>query len=105
MLLKQFSCLILTILLFTCVGFGQEQVNKSVKKTTEATAEQQIMKSVEMQKEQTELTQIQADKVKSVPVSARRKEVILDQSKKTSMEQMHKINKAMRKSMMRHKHL
>jgi predicted Mrr-cat superfamily restriction endonuclease len=88
--LKRLLGILILILLFTGRGFSQEQEVKTQKTVTTTSA--QDPKKVTT-----------SDPVKSVPVTDKNLEAIRLQNRKVTMEQMHTINKAIRKSMTIHK--
>ncbi len=79
------------ILFIPIHGFGQEKVVKSEDKTDPAKVLQ------DRQQKKPDII------IKSVPVTSKTMDAIRQQNKKVTMEQMHTINKAMRKSMTVHK--
>lgn len=87
---------LLAVLVFSLAlpiyGLGQEKVVKSTDKTDPA----KVLQDNQQKKK--------ADMIKSVPITAKTMEALRLQNKKVTMDQMHKINKAMRKSMTIHKH-
>lgn len=72
-------------------GFGQEKVVQSEVKADTAKV---LQENVQQKK---------TEQIKSVPITNKNMEAIRMQNKKTTMEQMHTINKAIRKSMTIHK--
>lgn len=88
--MKRLLGILFLIFLFIGRGFGQEQVVKTQKAETSASKQEQ-------QKV------IKPDSVKTVPVTDKNLEAIRLQNRKVTMEQMHTINKAIRKSMTIHK--
>jgi hypothetical protein len=82
------------ILLFALpfCGFGQEKVVQTEVKTDTAKV---LQENVQQKKK---------EQIKSVPITNKNIEAIRMQNKKATMEQMHTINKAIRKSMTIHKH-
>ncbi len=114
--------LIVLVLVSTGVGYGQTEVSRSLEKaeqTISKTTSQNNSKKIAQEqgktltkKEQRQLsnrqksqsTELEGDKVKSVPISSKNIDIIQAQNKRVTMGQMHKVNKAMRKSMMRHSH-
>ena len=84
----------MVVLLFALpvCGFGQEKVVQAEVKTEPAKVLQD-----NQQKKKTE-------QIKSVPITNKNIEAIRMQNKKATLEQMHTINKAIRKSMTIHKH-
>jgi len=82
MYLKRLLPILIFVLALPVIGFAQDQ---GVKANDQA------------QKKKTEV-------IKSVPITNKNIQMIRQQNKKATMEQMHRINKAVRKSMTVHKH-
>ncbi len=91
MFLRRLIPILVFILAVPIYGYGQEKVVKSDDKTNPV----QTLQDNQQKK--------RSDPVKSVPVTHKTMDAIRLQNKKVTMEQMHTINKAMRKSMMIHK--
>lgn len=116
MVIRKYILLLIFMLVSTGVGYGQAKVSQSLENAEQTISQSNSKKIVQKQgetltkREQRQLTkrqkskskEIEGEKVKSVPVSSKNIDVIKAQNKKATMGQMHKINKAMRKSMMRH---
>jgi hypothetical protein len=79
------------IVFFSVSGHGQDQNKKAAEKVVPPrTLNENQQKR-------------RADMIKSVPITEKTIETMRLQNKKASMEQMHKINKAVRQSMIIHK--
>ncbi len=89
--LKRLIPILIFILAIPVLGYSQEKIEQS-KVKTEQTRELQ-------ESQQKKRAQV----IKSVPITNKTNEAIRLQNKKATMEQMHTINKAMRKSMTVHK--
>jgi Na+-transporting methylmalonyl-CoA/oxaloacetate decarboxylase gamma subunit len=85
--LKRHILLLLFILAVSIYGFSQETVVKSEDKKDPV----KVLQENQQQKK--------ADVIKSVPVTNKTMDAIRQQNKRVTLEQMHTINKAMRKSM------
>jgi hypothetical protein len=90
--LRRLLPILVIILALPVCGFGQD-------KTARATDKKDPGKTLQDNQQKR-----RADMVKSVPVTNKTLQVIRLQNKKATMEQMHTINKAIRKSMTVHKH-
>ena len=116
MLIRKYILLFIIVFVFAGVGYGQAKVSKTLENVEQTISQNNSRKKAQKQvevlskKEQRQLSrkqekqskELESKKVKSVPVSSKNIELIKTQNKKTTMGQMHKVNKAMRKSMMRH---
>lgn len=90
MYLRKLLPIIFFILAFPVLGFSQEKKDQSNDKKDPP----KVLQDDQQKKP--------ADKIKSVPMTRKNLEEIRLQNKKASMEQMHTINKAIRKSMIIH---
>jgi hypothetical protein len=81
MYLKRLLPILIFVLALPAIGFAQDKGGKANDKA---------------QKKQTEV-------IKSVPITNKNIQMIRQQNKKATMEQMHMINKAVRKSMTVHR--
>lgn len=90
--LRRLYGILILFFVFTFRGLGQEKVVKS--------------QTADSARILTEMQQKEKDKsVKTVPAIDRNLEAIRLQNRKVTMEQMHTINKAIRKSMRIHKRM
>jgi hypothetical protein len=92
MLLRRLIPILVFALALPIYGLGQEKVVKSVDKT--------LPSKVLLDNQQNK----RADMIKSVPIADKTMQAIRLQNRKATMEQMHTINKAIRKSMTVRKH-
>ena len=116
MIVRKYILLLVFVLVTVGVGYGQAKISRSLESEKQSISQNSTKKIVQKQgetltkKEQRQLAkqqrsqskELDSEKVKSVPVSSKNIELIKTQNKKATMGQMHKVNKAMRKSMMRH---
>lgn len=115
MLIRKYILLLIIVFVFAGVGYGQAEVSKTLENVEQTISQNNTRKKAQKQvevlskKEQRQLSrkrkqsrELESEKVKSVPTSSKNIELIKTQNKKATMGQMHKVNKAMRKSMMRH---
>jgi hypothetical protein len=91
MLLRRILPILFFIIAIPIYGYGQEKVVKSVEKTDTA----RVVQDNQQKNKQ--------DLIKAVPNANKTTDAIRLQNKKATMEQMHTINKAIRKSLTIHK--
>lgn len=91
MLLRRFLPIIVLLLALPLYGFAQDKGGKTVEKTVEKTDPAKVMQESQLRK--------QTEAVKAVPITNKTMDAIRMQNRKATMEQMHTINKAIRKSM------
>ena len=121
MVLRRYIWLVIFVLFPSFSGLGQEVKIKADNKAKQSVGEQNLKKSsqnkitaipekktLQLFKKRNPKAKKPEDeilKVKAVPSSAKNIDALKIQTKRTTMGQMHKMNKAMRKTMMRHKHM
>ncbi len=89
--LRRFLPIIVLFLALPVCGFAQDKGGKTAQKTDPA----KVMQDNQLRK--------QSDAIKAVPITNKTMDAIRMQNRKATMEQMHTINKAIRKSMTVHK--
>jgi hypothetical protein len=90
--LRRLLPILIFILALPISGFGQEKIVQQDEKKNQ----DKVLKDIRPDKK--------AEMIKSVPITAKNVEIIRLQNKKATMQQMHTINKAIRKSMTVNKH-